>query len=744
MTEGEAGGAAAAAAPHLGEDRLKNAGLLQAQQREVLRQRLAERQRELEAKKQRLALLQQEQNAAAFTSDAHPFPTSTAAGSADIGKSVASLMGEVMSSLKSLEKPAAAAAAAHVEKAAAAAGPAPVGVPLHGKGTAAAAADASRLLGTTATGAHALPAGKPAGLAFKLQRLPSEEAVIKPKVMTTFEKSVQADLPPLAGGGAASSSAAAEAEEQQQHAAAAGVAAGQRQQQQQQDSGGDTEEPKLVVTEDELLAAAADSTAAGVLEGISSSSRSKETAAETAKQQGTPAAASPRPAALPEEERKRVMQTPEFEEFFDRTSKMVERLLGQEDLVEAFVEYPGLSASSEGAAVAGEKLVLLSEFCWKKNEQRVVLDLRCSPHFPGVFLAAYGGAPGAAASAADVQGSVLLWSLAMTQRPEYILTSQSQVCGSLFNRFQPSIIIGGTYAGNIVVWDCRAQSKPVQRSPISTRAHAHPVYSLEMVGTKNSHNVVSVDTDGRLCVWSLQMLGAPTETLDLKRGNKDICVESIAFQENEVNTLFLGTEDGALLQANIHRNKSGVQEAYEAHSGAITSVRFHPVAAETGQRDYSSDMMLTTSVDWTIKLWRSKHTFSKPLHVFDNYEAYTYDAAWHPSNPAVFAAVDGEGHLDLWNLAADWEAAAYRVGGAAAAEGLPPAAKTKVAWSSDGRRVVAGDARGHVEVWNVSNEYLQPRAEDLDNFDRRLEEALPATAPGNLQLAHEMSPELLD
>lgn len=42
------------------------------------------------------------------------------------------------------------------------------------------------------------------------------------------------------------------------------------------------------------------------------------------------------------------------------------------------------------------------------------------------------------------------------------------------------------------------------------------------------------------------------ETLDLKRGNKEVCVECIAFTENEVNSLVLGSEDGSIMQANIH------------------------------------------------------------------------------------------------------------------------------------------------------------------------------------------------
>jgi hypothetical protein len=53
---------------------------------------------------------------------------------------------------------------------------------------------------------------------------------------------------------------------------------------------------------------------------------------------------------------------------------------------------------------------------------------------------------------------------------------------------------------------------PVQRTPLSAVGHTHPVYSLSIVGSANAHNLVSISTDGRLCVWSLENLSNPTGT----------------------------------------------------------------------------------------------------------------------------------------------------------------------------------------------------------------------------------------
>ena len=59
-------------------------------------------------------------------------------------------------------------------------------------------------------------------------------------------------------------------------------------------------------------------------------------------------------------------------------------------------------------------------------------------------------------------------------------------------------------------------------------------------------------------------------------------------------------------------------------------------------------LFLTSSMDWTVKLWSLKE--NRPLYSFEDNGDYVYDVAWSPIHPALFAAVDGNGRLDLWNL----------------------------------------------------------------------------------------------
>ena len=79
-----------------------------------------------------------------------------------------------------------------------------------------------------------------------------------------------------------------------------------------------------------------------------------------------------------------------------------------------------------------------------------------------------------------------------------------------FSKFHPYYVIGGTYSGQVVIWDIRSGRRtPVQRSLLSSSAHTHPIYCLELIGSQNAHNLISVSTNGKLCSWNLDNLSQP-------------------------------------------------------------------------------------------------------------------------------------------------------------------------------------------------------------------------------------------
>jgi dynein intermediate chain len=79
----------------------------------------------------------------------------------------------------------------------------------------------------------------------------------------------------------------------------------------------------------------------------------------------------------------------------------------------------------------------------------------------------------------------------------------------MFSPFHSNLIFGGTYSGQILLWDNRSKHLPVLKTPLSAAGHTHPVYAIQMVGTQNAHNLITSSTDGTVCSWLVDMLAQP-------------------------------------------------------------------------------------------------------------------------------------------------------------------------------------------------------------------------------------------
>ena len=133
---------------------------------------------------------------------------------------------------------------------------------------------------------------------------------------------------------------------------------------------------------------------------------------------------------------------------------------------------------------------------WSKN--RTVTSFDWSAQYPELLVASYNNNED---SPTDPDGVCLVWNMKFKKTtPEYILHCQSPIMSVCFAKYHPNLIVGGTYSGQIVLWDNRSNKRtPIQRSPLSASAHTHPIYCVKVVGTQNSHNLITVSTDGKLC-----------------------------------------------------------------------------------------------------------------------------------------------------------------------------------------------------------------------------------------------------
>ncbi|KAI0136391.1 WD40-repeat-containing domain protein [Xylariales sp. AK1849] len=428
--------------------------------------------------------------------------------------------------------------------------------------------------------------------------------------------------------------------------------------------------------------------------------------------------------ALTDDELNAVTASDDFLDFVERSTKVIERALDQEYdiLTDYSLQVNDIEDDEEQAGnTAGKgrrrvkEVVQFYDERWSKK--RMVSSIDFSPKFPELLLTSYTKNPSAPH---DPDGIVLVWNAHLHDRPEFVFHAQSDILTAKFSPFHPNLIIGGTYSGQVLLWDTRAKSAAVQKTPLTGSGHSHPVYSVEIVGTQNANNIISVSTDGQLCVWSVDMLSQPQEQLTLTNPHPskfdDVAPTTMAFPQADPTYFLVGSEEGPIYPCHRYDRagaKAGIDTrvAYKGHAAPVMSVAFHP---PRGPVDLG-DLVLSSSLDWSVKLWKvrapaatstiveSAGTSVLPLLDLVR-EDVVYDAAWSPVRPGVFALVDGAGSLELWDLSVETEIPVAKISPSTRKEGRQLLSKSlnKVAWEgSEGKRLAVGGIDAAVTLFEV-------------------------------------------
>ncbi|KAK9449733.1 WD40-repeat-containing domain protein [Limtongia smithiae] len=457
-----------------------------------------------------------------------------------------------------------------------------------------------------------------------------------------------------------------------------------------------------------------------------------------------------------------VFRSSDFLRFIDTSSKIVERAL--DDDYDILIDYSSVSETK--VAKADWKLKQSRQFysqTWSAS--RAITSIDWSSEFSELVLTSYAKNP---SSSRESLGIVQVWNMHLSDRAEYIFHAQSDILTAKFSPFHPNLIVGGCYNGQILVWDTRSKAPdPVQRSPQNGAGHTHPIYSLTFLGTQNAHGLLSSSTDGRVCYSTLDMLARPSEINDLKlpppSRTEDLAPTVLGVSSSADTSFFLaGSEDGNIYTYNRSARMGAqaglnINSTYRGHFAPVTGLSFHPA---NGLFDLS-DLVLSCSLDWTIKLWQvaqpatattsassqassgallsssatssaapsATSTGIAPL-IDIPVEDAVYDVAWSPIKSGVFASAGCAGTLDVWDLALEQEvpmaserptpyldptkAARSSPQGATitAPTGPPRVALNKVAWSHDGKRIATGGLSSVVNVFDVGSELALPRADE--------------------------------
>ncbi|XP_030388200.1 cytoplasmic dynein 1 intermediate chain-like [Scaptodrosophila lebanonensis] len=401
------------------------------------------------------------------------------------------------------------------------------------------------------------------------------------------------------------------------------------------------------------------------------------------------------------EQKEAITLSTKFQTSVLRSGRVMERILGQN---RTKLDFEGGSDTK----------VVSFQRCFKdepNTRPHSITSLDCSHQYAELILASYQNQSQYINSRQGGNGCVMLWNLKASKKtPEETFRSESAVISACFSLNHTQIVIGGTYAGHVQLWDMRAPLRiPVLRTPLTPLAHFQPICGLNQL---DNNQLLTLSTDGKLCTWRQEMLSRPLTTLQLSQANLKIGATCLELDIN--GDLLVGSERGHVFKA---QRTSGLKHIFAGHEAPVTGISCHR------QLDH---LFLSCSMDWSIKVWSKKHP--QPLGSLVDNSDYVMDVAWSPVNPAVFAAIVGCGRLDVWylNYSTVKPTATITVG--------IDAAPNRLSWFPNGQKLAVGDASGRLWIYELAEDLVVPSADEKANLLKAIEELQSCEATGTNNL----------
>lgn len=317
-------------------------------------------------------------------------------------------------------------------------------------------------------------------------------------------------------------------------------------------------------------------------------------------------------------------------------------------------------------------------------------------------------------------------------KPDLCIEVDNYVMSLAFHPDEPSLLVGGTYNGEVMVWNTTAEEDSLMAqsaSSLSTSSiqHTDPIHNIMWVANKREQKVkyviLSVSGDGKILLWNLNnLLNSPVGGYEIsgKKGGAVGCTAigvlhniqgGISVKKEPPSlesTVLVATEAGnvyktSIKPASIMEGASAkstqvrvtlndpVNFKYEVHHGPVQQLHCSP---------FHRNLFLTASSDGSVKMYNANETGRiHSVTPSSSVDSYIYDAAWSPVRPFVFACVSKDSYLYIYDLEESRIKPVCTI--QAGSEG---AAVLSLAFNAASKEYLAtGDAQGHVRVWRLSH-----------------------------------------
>ncbi|KAF8066252.1 Wdr34 [Scenedesmus sp. PABB004] len=368
-----------------------------------------------------------------------------------------------------------------------------------------------------------------------------------------------------------------------------------------------------------------------------------------------------------------------------------------------------------------------------------------------------------------VPGAVATWSLGRAGAapgappPERLLPVGSGATALAFHPDQPALLAGGTFNGEVVLWDLRAaddaDTQAASTDALGAARHRAPVVDLAWQfsghearrhGARSAaHRLFSLGADGRLLVWLAGPLANPIAGYELRwapperelpvtLGGSCMAFCPAGSAHEEAAALLVGDISDASLREFAAKLEAaaaapGAGGARLELRGAVKDGSLQPLAATVNGLcacPQHRQLALAAGGDGSLRVLDMLR--AAPLLSLEPSGAGLLACGWSPSRPLVFAAASADGAVYVYDLAARQRllapVAALQVGGGGAGgagagrqQGGGVRGANALAFNAAAPGTLAAAAGDEVSVWRLPPALAEGRPGEAKLLARLLE-----------------------
>ncbi|KAG8554930.1 hypothetical protein GDO81_003934, partial [Engystomops pustulosus] len=317
--------------------------------------------------------------------------------------------------------------------------------------------------------------------------------------------------------------------------------------------------------------------------------------------------------------------------------------------------------------------------------------------------------------------------------PDLALDVPSSVMCLAFHPSRPSLIAGGLYNGEVLVWDTSRTDDPlIGRTGLSADSHMDAVYQVQWLQEgPQSHKlqVLSVSTDGKILVWQMEKEGQltlhngyalvsqqmPSRMNKHIRGDTAVGVTCLSSSRFDPSVFVVGVEGGHLLKCSTAVQtaaltsmassiplKAPAQFTFSPHGGPVYCVDCSP---------FHRNLFLSAGTDGHAHLYSMLQ--EKPLASLQLSQKYLFSIQWSPVRPLVFAAASGEGELLLFDFGKSSQKPSLSIKQTSNEKPVYCLAFNQ----AQSQLLAAGDGTGVVKIWQLSSDFTEQGAREMQTLD---------------------------